>query len=376
MKRPDVIVVGAGIVGAACAAELQALGRAVLLIDASHPGGGVTAAGMGHLVALDETDDELDLCLLSLARWDNWLSAHAGLAEHVRCGTLWVAGDDAQMAHARMRAERLGRRGWDAVGVSGDELARMEPALRAGLAGGVRVARDGVVYPPAVARELAGTLVALGGRTRFGTAVARIDDGGVTLADGERIDAGDVVVATGTAVTRLLPDIPIFPRKGHLAITARYPRRLSHQVVSMAYGQTEGQTEAGSAALAVAANVQPRITGQWLIGSCRQDGIRHADVDPRVLARVLHSAIALLPCLADMTIIRSWTGMRPATVDGRPVIGRHPTLPRVWVAAGHEGLGVTTAFGTAQLLADLMLARPGSIDAAPYSPSRFAHVPA
>jgi glycine/D-amino acid oxidase-like deaminating enzyme len=182
--------------------------------------------------------------------------------------------------------------------------------------------------------------------------------------------------ATGAAVTRLLPDIPIFPRKGHLAITARDPRRLSHQVVSMAYGQTEGQTEAGNAALAVAANVQPRITGQWLIGSCRQDGVAHTDVDPRVLAQVLRSAIALLPCLADMKIIRSWTGLRPATVDGRPVIGRHPTLPRVWVAAGHEGLGVTTAFGTAQLLADLMLEHAPAIDAFPYSPSRFAHVPA
>ena len=371
MKRPDVIVVGAGIVGAACAAELQALGRDVLLVDRSIPGCGVTAAGMGHLVALDETDDELDLCLLSLARWDDWLSTHAGLAEHVRCGTLWVAEDDAQMAHARVRAGRLGRRGWDAAELSGDALARVEPALRAGLAGAVRVARDGVVYPPAVARALADKLVALGGQTRFGTAVARIDDGSVTLASGERVDAADVVVATGTAVTRLLPDIPIFPRKGHLAITARYPRRLSHQVVSMGYGQTE----AGSDALAVAANVQPRITGQWLIGSCRQDGIQHADVDPRVLAHVLRSAIALLPCLADMKIIRSWTGMRPATYDGRPVIGRHPASPRVWVAAGHEGLGVTTAFATAQLLADLMLDRPPSIDAAPYSPSRFDHVP-
>jgi glycine/D-amino acid oxidase-like deaminating enzyme len=372
VKQPDVIVVGAGIVGAACAAELQAQGRGVLLVDARHPGAGTTAAGMGHLVALDETDDELDLCLLSLARWDDYLATHAGLAEHVRCGTLWVAEDDAQLAHARVRAERLARRGRDAVELSGADLARTEPALRAGLAGGVRVARDGVVYPPAVARDLARTLVALGGRTRFDTAVAGVEPGAVLLANGERIAAGDVVVATGTAVTRLLPDVPVFPRKGHLAITARYPRRLSHQVVSMGYGQTE----AGSDALAVAANVQPRITGQWLIGSCRQDGVHHADVDPRVLAQVLRSAIALLPCLADMTIIRSWTGMRPATFDGRPAIGRHPLLDRVWVAAGHEGLGVTTAFGTAQLLADLMLDRPAAIDAAPYSPSRFAHVPA
>jgi D-hydroxyproline dehydrogenase subunit beta len=370
--QPDVVVIGAGIVGAACALELQALGREVLLVDARHPGAGVTAAGMGHLVALDETDDELDLCLLSLARWDDYLATQAGLAEHVRCGTLWVAEDDAQMAHARARAERLGRRGWDAEALTGSRLAEIEPALRPGLAGGVRVARDGVVYPPAVARDLAEQLVARGGRTLFGATVAGIGPGAVTLASGQRIDAGDVVVAAGTGAARLLPDMPVFPRKGHLAITARYPRTLSHQVVSMGYGRTE----AGSDALAVAANVQPRITGQWLIGSCRQDGIDHTDVDPRVLARVLRAAIGLLPCLADMTVIRSWTGLRPATRDGRPIIGPHPTLDRVWLAAGHEGLGVTTAFGTARLLADLMLARAASIDASPYSPSRFSHAPA
>lgn len=368
MKRPDVIVVGAGIVGAACALELQALGRDVLLVDARHPGTGVTAAGMGHLVALDETDDELDLCLLSLARWDAYLAIKGVLAEHVRCGTLWVAEDDAQMAHAQARAERLRGRGWDAEALTGDRLARTEPALRPGLAGAVRVARDGVVYPPAVARDLTDQLAAHGGRTLFGVTVTGVERGAVTLASGERIDTGDVVVAAGTSVPRLLPDMPVFPRKGHLAITARYPRTLSHQVVSMGYGQTE----AGSDALAVAANVQPRITGQWLVGSCRQDGIAHTDVDPRVLAHVLRSAIALLPCLADMTIIRSWTGLRPATRDGRPLIGAHPALDRVWLAAGHEGLGVTTAFGTARLLADLMLARPAPIDAAPYSPSRFA----
>lgn len=365
----DVVVIGAGIVGAACALELQAQGRDVLLVDAQHPGGGVTAAGMGHLVALDETEDELDLCLLSLARWDDYLAEHGRLAEYVGCGTLWVAEDDAQMAQALARAERLAKRGWDASVIPASQLARIEPALRPGLAGAIRVARDGVVYPPAVARALAAQLVAQGGRTLFGAPVGAIDGRTVRLASGRRIDAGDIVVAAGNGVPRLLPDMPVFPRKGHLAITDRYPGRLSHQVVSMGYGQTE----AGSDALAVAANVQPRATGQWLIGSCRQDGVLDTQVDTRVLAQVLRSAIALLPCLAGMRVIRSWTGMRPATPDGRPIIGAHPAHDHVWLAAGHEGLGVTTAFGTARLLADLMDGRPAAIDAGPYSPSRFAH---
>lgn len=370
MNQPDVIVIGAGIVGAACALELQSRGPTVMLVDASHPGGGVTSAGMGHLVALDETEDELDLCLSSLARWEDHLSTKRALAEYSQCGTLWVAEDDAQMAHAQARAERLAQRGWDAALVHGSQLARVEPALRKGLAGAVRVARDGVVYPPAVARDLTETLVAQGGRTLFGSAVAAIDGRSVLLASGQRLHAGDIVVAAGNGVSRLLPDVPVFPRKGHLAITDRYPGQLFHQLVSMAYGQTE----AGSDALAVAANVQPRATGQWLVGSCRQDGITHPHVDPKVLGQVLRSAIALLPCLAGMNIIRSWTGMRPATPDGRPIIGPHPGFDHVWLAGGHEGLGVTTAFGTAELLADLMQGRPSTLDAQLYSPSRFAHV--
>lgn len=369
MTNPDVIVVGAGIVGAACAVELQARGRRVLLVDRLGPGGGTTAAGMGHLVALDESDDELDLCLLSLRQWDRYVAEHGQRAEHVRCGTLWVAEDEEQLAHAAARAERLARRGWQADLLSPARLAMAEPALRPGLAGAVRVAPDGVVYPPAVARHLADQLTALGGSTLFGAAIAGIGTGCVHLHSGQRLDAHDVVVAAGCATTALLPDVPVFPRKGHLAITDRYPGRLRHQVVGMGYGQTA----AGADGLAVAANVQPRPTGQWLIGSCRQDGIADAAVDPKVLAGVLRSAIALLPELAQLQVIRAWTGMRPASPDGRPIIGAHPGRPRTWLASGHEGLGVTTAFGTALLLADLMAGQPTVIDPDPYLPARFLH---
>ncbi|MGH8855285.1 MAG: NAD(P)/FAD-dependent oxidoreductase [Telluria sp.] len=372
MISPDVIVVGAGIVGAACALQLQSRGRQVLLVDSQFPGGGVTAAGMGHLVALDETEDELDLCLLSLKHWDAYLDTRGGLVEHSRCGTLWVAEDEHQLAHAAARAENLARRGWQASQLTAAQVAAAEPSLRKGLAGGILVGADSVVYPPAVARDLTMQLVARGGKTMFGATVAAIGDRSILLETGLRIDANDVVLAAGVGVSRLLPDMPVFPRKGHLAITDRYPGRLSHQIVSMGYGQMPE----GSDALAVAANVQPRPTGQWLIGSCRQDGIDHADVDPSVLAKVLRSAIALLPCLAEMRIIRSWTGMRPATPDGRPIIGAHPSRAGLWLAGGHEGLGVTTAFGTAQLLADLMLGQAPALAADFYSPSRFIHDPA
>jgi glycine/D-amino acid oxidase-like deaminating enzyme len=363
----DVLVIGAGIVGAACALALQREGLRVGLVDAASPGSGVTAAGMGHLVALDETEDELDLCLLSLRLWDQFMERHPGVGEPLRCGTLWVAEDEQQMQHALLRAERLSRRGWHAEALNGDALARREPALRSGLCGAVRVGGDSVVYPPAVAAFLARQLQDEGGSLYLGQRVVALASGGLMLANGMRMSAAHMVVAAGVHSAALLPEVPVAPRKGHLAITDRYPGRLSHQVVSMNYGQAAS----GADALAVAANVQPRATGQWLVGSCRQDGVHDSAVDPAVLAAVLRSAMALLPCLADMNIVRTWTGMRPATPDGRPIIGAHPELAGVWLATGHEGLGVTTAFGTSQLLADQIMGRPGSIDATAYQPSRF-----
>jgi glycine/D-amino acid oxidase-like deaminating enzyme len=371
-RAHDVLVVGAGIVGAACALALREEGLTVALIDAGSPGAGVTAAGMGHLVALDESDDELDLCLLSLRLWRDFHALNPGIGDPLACGTLWVAENEHQLAEAHQRAERLGARGYSADAVGGDQLRTLEPALRRGLCGGVRVAGDSVVYPPSVADFLTRRLVGLGGDVYLGQRVHAIASGGggvsATLASGAVLHAGRIVVAAGVQAAALLPELPVFGRKGHLAITDRYPDTLRHQVVSMDYGQPAP----GADALSVAANVQPRATGQWLVGSCRQDHQSSDAVDPAVLAQVLRSAMALLPRLARMNIVRTWTGMRPATPDGKPLIGPHPGRDGVWLACGHEGLGVTTSFGTAALLAAQMMGRYGLIDAAPWQPSRFA----
>ena len=364
----DVLVIGAGIVGAACALALQQAGMNVALVDADSPGSGITAAGMGHLVALDESDDELDLCLLSLRLWRDFFADHPGVGEASRCGTLWVAENETQLIQASHRAQRLAARGLEVELLGGAQVARLEPSLRAGLCGALRVSGDSVVYPPAVADFLARQLVAGGGSLFTEQRVTSVNHASVMLAGGERLAAGRTVIAAGVQVARLLPEVPVFARKGHLAITDRYPGRLSHQVVSMNYGQSA----AGADALSVAANVQPRTTGQWLVGSCRQDGQLGPEVDPVVLSKVLRSAIALLPCLAEMNIVRAWTGMRPASPDGRPLIGAHPGRANVWLACGHEGLGVTTAFGTARLLADQLLGLPSEMDASPFDPARFA----
>ncbi|PRC92475.1 NAD(P)/FAD-dependent oxidoreductase [Solimicrobium silvestre] len=362
----DVLVIGAGIVGAACARALQQRGLSVALVDATTPGAGVTAAGMGHLVVLDH--DETELCLFSMRLWREFNDAHPEIGEFSRCGTLWVAENETQLQEALQRAERYSQRGWNAEFIQGKNMRQLEPQLRSGLCGGVLVSNDAVVFPPKVAQFLAMQCMQFGGKVHLGQRVVALTDGAVELANGVSLTAKHIVLATGVETAQLLPEVPVFARKGHLAITDRYPGLLQHQIVNMNYGQIES----GSDNLAVAANVQARPNGQWLVGSCRQDGQLDTKLDFSVLSKVLLSAIELLPCLSEMRILRAWAGMRPATPDGHPLIGPHPFRPGLWLATGHEGLGITTAFATAEILADQIMRQPGSFDASAYLPSRFS----
>lgn len=361
---PDLLVIGAGIVGAAVASMAAAAGLRVAVVSELAVGDGATAAGMGHLVVLDDDPAELALCQASLALWRD--CRHLAAAEYTRCGSLWIAADASELPLLRAKQARLQAAGVATQWLSGDEVERIEPDLRRGLAAGLQVPSDAAVYAPRIAHALlheAGERH--GTRLEIGQTVRTLRSGAVLLADGRTLEAGAVVVAAGLATGRLLPQLPFVARKGHLAITERMPHRVSHQIVEIGYGAS-----AHGAADSLAFNLQPRTTGQLLIGSCRQIGRDDRAVDHRMLGRMLQRASAFMPALARAPVLRTWTGVRPGTPDGRPYLGRWPLLQRVWVAAGHEGLGITTAFGSARLIVDQLLGRPGVFDATPFDPAR------
>jgi glycine/D-amino acid oxidase-like deaminating enzyme len=122
----------------------------------------------------------------------------------------------------------------------------------------------------------------------------------------------------------------------------------------------------------VAFNVQPRRTGQLLIGSSRQYDDTSRDVNPDILKRMVRRALEFMPGLGRLSAIRVWTGFRAATPDKLPLIGPVPGQERHYLATGHEGLGITTAMGTAELLVDELLGRPSRIPREPYLPARFS----
>ncbi|BEL79748.1 D-amino-acid oxidase [Serratia marcescens] len=361
-RGADVIVVGAGIIGAACAWRLAREGYRVSVVDDRRAG--ATAAGMGHLVCMDDNPAELALSAYSLRLWREVTGRMPEACAWRGCGTLWLADQADEMVIAEQKRARLAEQGVAAELLAAEQIAVMEPMLRHGLAGGLRVPGDGIVYAPLAARWL----LADGGAAIdvvHGEATA-LEEEAVRLADGRRLVAPVVVLACGLRANNLLPQTLLHAKKGQLAITDRYPPRVRHQLVELGYGASAHASNGTS----VAFNVQARPTGQWLIGSSRQFDAIDSALDMPLLAAMLTRAQHFLPALAQMNIIRCWTGLRAASADGLPLLGVHPRHSWLWLALGHEGLGVTTALGSAALITAQIGRQTPEIDDSPYLAAR------
>jgi glycine/D-amino acid oxidase-like deaminating enzyme len=364
----DVAIVGGGIVGCACAHAASRAGLRVAVFESRRVGAGATAAAMGHLVTIDDDPAEFALARLSMRLWREW----DGWADIERrtTGTLWLAENDAQRRAALAKQARLQAAGLEADWLRAEDLDNVEPRLARDLAGALRVASDEVVFGPEMATRLAADVRAAGGRVEEMRPVTALHDDGLQLADGTRVSAGLVLLAAGCDSARLWPGesaLPVRPRKGQLAITDRYPGYLRHALVELGYIAAAH----GDADESVAFNVQPRASGQVLLGSSRSFSDTSPGVDARLMSRMVRRAQRFLPGIGALQMLRCWAGFRPATPDGRPLIGRIPGRDRLWVATGHEGLGLTTATGTASVWLDLLRGRTPAVDPAPYDPARF-----
>lgn len=366
----DIIIVGAGIVGAACAAECARGGLKVLVLDRGPIGGGTTAAGMGHIVVMDDSEAQFALTKFSRQLWQELVPELPADVEYDPCGTLWVAADAEEMAEVHRKQKYYTERGVRVEVLDAPAVKKSEPNLRPDLTGGLRVVEDAVVYPPCAARYFLEQAQLHGAEVRIGVAVEELlADGGVLLADGTRISAGRSVSATGPWSPALTPGLPVRKRKGHLVITDRHPGFVKHQIVELGYLKSAHSMGKDS----VAFNIQPRLTGQMLIGSSRQFDAEDTVVEQEILDRMLRRVAEYLPGVGKLSALRVWTGHRAATPDKLPLIGPSIGNDRIWLATGHEGLGITTSLGTGRLLADLLLGRTSEIFAAPYSPARFAN---
>src|SRR5215470_5416812 len=125
----DAVVIGAGIVGAACACELAREGLRVAIVERDLIGGGATAAGMGHIVVMDDSSAQLALTRYSQSLWNELSPSLPANIEYDRCGTLWIAADEEEMNEVRRKYRMYIEHGVRVEMLGSREVKEAEPNL-------------------------------------------------------------------------------------------------------------------------------------------------------------------------------------------------------------------------------------------------------
>ncbi|MBB4888049.1 NAD(P)/FAD-dependent oxidoreductase [Streptomyces netropsis] len=372
----DVIVVGAGVIGAACAYYAARSGLSVTVIDRGPVAGGTTGAGEGNLLVSDkEPGPELDLALLSTRLWRELSERLPAGIEFEAKGGLVVASGDPGMNALRDFAAAQTKAGVQADEVPAPLLRDLEPHLSPALTGGFHYPQDAQVQPALAAAHL---LRASGARIRTGEEVTAVLTGAGGEVRGVRTPAGDlhapyVVNAAGTwggELARLAGAfLPVMPRRGFVLVTEPLPRVVRHKVYAADY---VADVASGSAALQTSAVVEGTPAGPVLIGASRERVGFDRTLSVEVLRRLADGATALFPMLAKVRAIRTYTGFRPYLPDHLPAIGADPGVPGLLHACGHEGAGIGLAPATGLLVARLLTGDEPPLDVRPFLPGRFA----
>jgi glycine/D-amino acid oxidase-like deaminating enzyme len=371
----DVVIVGAGMVGAACALYTARAGLDVTLVDRGPVAGGTTGAGEGNLLVSDkEPGPELDLALLSGRLWADLAEELGEAVEYEAKGGVVVAATPEGLTALETFAAGQRAAGVEAVPVAADQLHFLEPHLAPGLAGAVHYPQDSQVMPALAAAHLVRASGArlLTGRTV--TEVLRTADGAVR---GVRTDRGDlhapvVVNAAGTWGAEVAAlagvSLPVLPRRGFVLVTEPLPRRVRHKVYAADY---VADVASDSAALGTSPVVEGTAAGPILIGASRERvGFDRSFSLPAVRA-LAAGATRLFPFLADVRALRTYLGFRPYMPDHLPAIGPDPRVPGLFHACGHEGAGIGLATGTGRLIAQVVAGGTPDLDLTPFRPDRF-----
>ncbi|TFD72898.1 NAD(P)/FAD-dependent oxidoreductase [Cryobacterium gelidum] len=385
----DVIIVGAGIIGAACARSLAAAGCDVTVVDRGTTAGGTSSACEGNLLVSDKGPGyELVLAQYASTLWKaaavdltEQLGPQFPSVEYEAKGGLVVATTEAGARVLLDFAASQRSAGVDACVLDADAAHELEPDLTPGITAAVHYPEDAQVQPTIATEALMASARRYGARLLENTPVtgAILDSAGALV--GVKTPAGDlrasrVLIAagpwSGDVAALLGVHLPVRPRRGELLVTSRMPHRIFHKVYDADYVGAVGSDDS---ALQTSSVIESTAGGTVLIGSSRQQVGFDARLRVDALSEIAAKALRLFPFLAGAAVIRSYGGFRPFMPDHLPVIGEDPRMPGLWHAAGHEGAGIGLSLATAELLTALMLKRPTHLDASPFSAARASLAP-
>ena len=364
----DVVVIGAGLIGTGIAYELAKRGAMVTVYDRAEPARAASWAGAGMLAPYSEEVVDpalLALCDASLRAYPAFvddLRERTGVDAHLRHeGTLHVACDDASAQERGAQCAAFRRNGADASILDRDATLAREPMLGGHVRGAVYVANEAHVDNRRLGRALVAACTDAGVRFERTTEEALECD--ARRVRGIRTEHG--FAATGTVVNAAgawAGELAGVPAAAHIAV-----RPVAGEMLALAVpkGFTRGLVWAQHVYLV------PRDDGRLLIGATSLE----RDFDVRVTARGVQSlldvALRIAPVLGTFALVETWAGLRPASHDGRPYLGR-TAIDGYFVAAGHYRNGILLTPVTAQAVAALISGEQPPIELGAFDPQRDA----
>lgn len=383
-KRPtaDVIVVGGGVIGAACAYYCSLAGLSVTVIERGALGGATTAACEGNILLSDKRPGaELHLQLQSARLWRE-LADEFGfetIEYEAKGGVVVAADEDGAAALAALTAEQRSA-GIDATDVTAAQLRELEPNINPHAHAGAFYPQDSQVQPTRATALLLQRVRDAGGTILCGTTVVGVLRGADGRVEGVRTDKAElhaafVVNAAGPWASQIAElagaPIPVLPRRGFILVTEPLPRVIRHKVYTAEY---VANVESSSEGLQTSTVVEGTAAGTVLIGASRERVGFDRTFELAVIQRLAAGAIEVFPFLADVSLLRTYLGFRPYCPDHLPIVGADPRAAGLIHAAGHEGTGIGLAPATGRLVAQLITGAVTDVDVEPFRPDRFEEV--
>ena len=393
-RGSDVIIIGAGVVGAATAYFCAKAGLRVTVIERGAPGGGTSSRCEGNVLVSDkEHGPELDLANYSLSLWKGELAEFGPLWEFEAKGGIIAASRESSMTSLR---RVLGRQREHDIAVEELDVAQLrelEPFTTDEAVGAAFYPDDSQLMPMKTVDHLLRLARGYGARIEADTEVTGFLRSGRTAgSDSDRItgvrtsrgafSADAVINCAGPSAAHIADlagvSVPVAPRKGFVMVTEPMPPRVFHKVYAAEYIDNVGSSDGG---LQTSPVVESSLTGSILIGSSRERVGFDESVNREALQRMARAATDLFPFLRDVRVLRHYHGFRPYSPDHVPVIGADPRAPGLWHACGHEGAGIGLSAGTGKLIAQALSASTPTaagvtdLDLAAFAPERFDAAP-
>jgi sarcosine oxidase subunit beta len=383
----DIVVIGGGVIGCACAYFLAKADMDVVLIEKHGIASGTSSHCEGNVLVQDKMPG-YDSQLARLSQ-ELFPEVVADLDREVgwrRPGTLLVAESEAELAVAADFCRQMVQANVPVRFLDAPALHRAEPNLAADLVGGLEFPTDGCLNPMLLCVALAETIQRMGSRVMAHTEVIAIetDTAGAVSAvvtENGRIPTRAVVNAAGVwspAIGAMVGlSIPVRPRQGQILVSERTAPIATRSVVEFGYLMAKFGNSAYRRAITpemerynIAFVYEPTDAGNFLIGSSRLFTGMNIHCDVPVLRALAARALRFFPVMRSVSIIRSYAGLRPYTPDHFPIVSAS-SVPGFFVATGHEGDGIGLSMITGKLMTQIVLGIEPDIDTTPLRLDRF-----